>query len=104
MTAADADHDPAFGKQIGSSDLAGKHSRVVNRRADDPCKKTDALRALRRSNVQPQGKRRAGEQIFAVTLGRRKKVIAQFVGKRDLLQDFGVGLAFRLFRIRKLSK
>src|SRR6266540_666040 len=57
-----------------------------------------------RGNVKSQGKRRAGEQIFAVALGRRKKVIAQFVGNRDLLQDFGVGLLLRLTGIRKFRK
>ena len=61
-------------------------------------------RPLRRGDIETQGKRRAGKQVFAVTLGDREKVVAEFIGDGDLLQNFAVSLLLRFPRIRKLSE
>src|SRR6185295_5419476 len=61
MAASDTEHDSPPGEQVGGSDLAREHRGMMRRRADNTGEKPDALRALRRRNVKPERKGRAGK-------------------------------------------
>src|SRR6185295_6789934 len=77
---------------------------MMNRHADNPGEKANPPRPLRSGDIESERKRRTREQILAVALGDREKIVAQLVGHGDLLQHLRVKLMLGLARIRKFSE
>ena len=96
--------DIPIGQEIGGRNLAGQDDRMVDRNADDASEKANPLGPLRRGDVEPQRKRRAGDLVLPEALCDRVEVIAKLVGQGDLLQDLVIGLSLGLFGVRKLGE
>ena len=104
MATSDTEHDSALGEQVGGRDLAGENCRMMRGRADNPGEESDALRTLRRRHIKAERKGRAGKLILAVTFRSGEKIVSQFVGERDLLENFSISLLLGFSRIRKFGK